>query len=433
MKWLRNIQKYGISVLLTASVCGALLLQLNLLDSELKIQRQNINQNVLEATRGLTNRVGIYLQRQILEQSQGESDSSMVMGIVANASTTMPWETLISIEELDSILVSELSQLGIEERAEWALFENNYLTALQSEGFLIDQATHKVILEDGFFGPQRQLWVHFKGEKWMALGSVQSSLWAALIFSAFILIAYFNVVRQGRKQKRLATVKSDFINNMSHEFKTPLATINLAVDAILKNGEKLTKERIIEYVKIIKQENKRMNAQMESVLQMSMLDKEELTLSFETVDLVNLLRDSVEHFNLTIEERGGLVDVRVPMEKAYVHADHTHLKSAITNLLDNAIKYSLDRPSITVQLQSSGGYFNIVIADKGMGMEDQVRAQIFDRFFRATKGNIHDVKGHGLGLAFVKEIIDKHGGVIDVQSTLGVGTKFTISLPKHSI
>ncbi|HCP40509.1 MAG TPA: hypothetical protein DIT65_01840 [Cryomorphaceae bacterium] len=257
------------------------------------------------------------------------------------------------------------------------------------------------------------------------------SLIASLLFSVVILVAFFGVQRQGRKQKRLAEVKSDFINNMSHEFKTPLATINLAVDALIRNGEKMAPSKMQSYLSIVKKENKRMNAQMESVLQMSMMDKEELTLDKAVMDISQVLTEAVQHFKLAVQDKQGWIDLNITEGNYSYFGDHTQFKSALTNLIDNAVKYSNGTPKISIQMTQSSSAFYILVRDRGIGMDEDTLNQVFDRFYRATKGNIHDVKGHGLGLSFVKEIIEKHRGTISVQSDEGEGTTFKVVLEKN--
>jgi signal transduction histidine kinase len=273
--------------------------------------------------------------------------------------------------------------------------------------------------------------LYFPREGFFLAKRVYLSLLAALLFAAVILIAFFGVQRQGRRQKRLAAVKSDFINNMSHEFKTPLATINLAVDSLMKNGEKMDNAQMRSYFEIIKAENKRMNAQMESVLQMSMMDKEELTLDKEWLKLDQLVEEAVDHFRLNVQDRGGWMDLHMVEGSYDFLGDKTQLKSALTNLIDNAIKYSTAEPKINIKLGLSEYEYFVDIKDNGIGMDEETQMQVFDRFFRATKGNIHDVKGHGLGLSFVKEIIEKHRGRITLKSAPGEGTTFTLALPRQ--
>ena len=218
---------------------------------------------------------------------------------------------------------------------------------------------------------------------------------------------------------------------MSHEFKTPLATINLAVDALLKNGDKMTATQMESYLSIVKKENKRMNAQMESVLQMSMMDKEELTLDKSAMNIAEVLGEAVHHFKLAVEQKQGWIDLNIAAGEYGYIGDRTQFKSALTNLIDNAVKYSDGTPMISVQLTQTETDFTILVKDRGIGMDEDTLNQVFDRFYRATKGNIHDVKGHGLGLSFVKEIIEKHDGTITVESKVGEGTTFKVTIEKN--
>ncbi|MAZ96039.1 MAG: hypothetical protein CMP53_00795 [Flavobacteriales bacterium] len=451
------------TAVLTAAVLGALLLQLNLLSGQLELQRQQFEQQVGTASTSLNERVRLYVRRKSVgllkssntkdstvtintpmgqttlswssgqqELTSGFGDSSMISGFFENFQNSLPWAAQLTDLEMDSIITAQLKINGVRTAPKWAIVENGYLSQLVSQEFEPGQTTFNYVLAESFFGPTRQLLLYFPSERVYLARSVYLSLIASLLFSAVILVAFFGVQRQGRKQKRLALVKSDFINNMSHEFKTPLATINLAVDALMKNGEQMTPEQMQSYLSIVKKENKRMNAQMESVLQMSMLDKEELTLDRSIIDVSEVLQEAVNHFKLAVEERQGWIDLNLAQGNYQYFGDRTQFKSALTNLIDNAVKYSEASPRISVQLSESDTSFNIFIKDRGIGMDEDTQYQVFDRFYRATKGNIHDVKGHGLGLSFVKDIIEKHGGVISLKSQIGQGTTFTIELNKNS-
>jgi signal transduction histidine kinase len=462
-KLLTYFREQTMTAILTTAVVGALLLQLNLLSSELEVQRQQFDTQVGVTASKINERVRLFVRRKSLgslSSTTGDNDSTMTIqtplgkttlkwsnaqvhnpygmgmdttvfgGFLDNFQDALPWESQLSRVELDSLLTEELKANQIRTKPQWAVAENGYLSSLRSEDFDVNSVTFNFVLAESFFGPTRQLLMYFPSEKMYLARRVYLSVFASLLFSAVILIAFFGVQRQGRRQKRLADVKSDFINNMSHEFKTPLATINLAVDTLMKNAEKMNADQVTEYLKVIKTENKRMNAQMESVLQMSMMDKEELTLEFGRVELDALLQECVDHFKLTVSERNGWIDLTVQSGNYGIDADATQLKSALTNLIDNAIKYSLEVPEVSVRLRELEHEFTVEVKDRGVGMDEETMRQVFDRFFRATKGNIHDVKGHGLGLSFVKEIIEKHGGHIEVQSTLGEGSTFSITLPK---
>lgn len=453
----------SITAVLTAAVLGALLLQLNLLSGQLQLQRQQFEQQVGTASTSLNERVRLYVRRKSMGRfkssnakdstvtintpmgqttlswysgqqnfTSGFGDSSMFSGFIDNFQNSLPWAAQLTDLEMDSIITAQLKINGVRTSPKWAIVENGYLSQLVSEDFEPNQTTFNYVLAESFFGPTRQLLLYFPSEKIYLAKSVYLSLIASLLFSAVILVAFFGVQRQGRKQKRLALVKSDFINNMSHEFKTPLATINLAVDALMKNGEQMTSAQMQSYLSIVKKENKRMNAQMESVLQMSMLDKEELTLDRSTIDISVVLQEAVNHFKLTVEQRNGWIDLNIAQGNYVYYGDRTQFKSALTNLIDNAVKYSEASPMISVQLSESDTTFSILVKDRGIGMDEDTQNQVFDRFYRATKGNIHDVKGHGLGLSFVKDIVEKHGGTINLKSQLKEGTIFTIELFKNS-
>jgi len=461
---LSKLRKHSLTAILTAAVLGALYLQLSLLSGELELQRQQYETKVGQMATQLDARVRLHVRRKSMgafnNRSSGDStvtintpmgtttlrwssgqvqngfgyggiDSTMFGGLFDNFQSSMPWETQLSFEELDSILVAELRRQGVNVEPKWAIAENGYLSSLSSEGFDVQLVTFNYVIAESFFGPSRQLLLYFPKEGFYLAKRVYLSLLAALLFAVVILFAFFGVQRQSKRQKRLADVKSDFINNMSHEFKTPLATINLAVDSLMKNGEKMNVEQMRSYLEIIKSENKRMNAQMESVLQMSMMDKEELTLTKDWLKFDTLVREAVDHFKLSVQDRGGWMDLNIEAGSYDINGDETQLKSALTNLIDNAIKYSLDAPQVSVKLNQSGGDYICSIRDRGIGMDEETQMQVFDRFFRATKGNIHDVKGHGLGLSFVKEIIEKHRGSIELDSTPNEGTTFTIKLPKN--
>ena len=459
-----KLRKHALTAVLTAAVLGALLLQLNLLSGELELQKQQFDSDVSATASAINERVRLFVKRKstgALKQStssdstvtlntpmgtttlrwsatQGANpygsgfgiDTNMISGFLDDFQSSLPWETLISSSEMDSVLESELRVHGIRTMPKWAVVENGYLNSLISDAFTTDKVTYNFVLAESFFGPTRQLLMYFPSGKFYLASRVYLNLFVTLLFSTVILFTFFSVQRQGRKQKRLAAVKSDFISNMSHEFKTPLATISLAVDALLRNGNKMNVEQMQQYLGIIKSENKRMNAQMESVLQMSMMDKEELTLTMAPMDVEACLREAVEHFKLSAEQRQGWIDLSCEAGDYAMEGDTIQFKSAVTNLIDNAIKYSLDAPQISVKLDQSNDQYIIQVKDRGIGMDEDTKRQVFDRFYRATKGNIHDVKGHGLGLSFVKEIVEKHGGSIQMESTLHVGTTFTLVLPK---
>jgi two-component system phosphate regulon sensor histidine kinase PhoR len=265
---------------------------------------------------------------------------------------------------------------------------------------------------------QRLLW---KEMIWFILG--------AILFTIIITTAFFITVRTLLKQKKLSEIKSDFINNMTHEFKTPLATISLAVDALKNEKVAGNKEKSEYFTGIIKEENKRMNKQVETILQAALLDKKEVQLNMKRLLAHDIIVNVLNNINLQVEEKGGKIDVELEAENDLIMADEVHFTNVINNLLDNAVKYSKENLHIKLSTKNTGNHLKIKIEDNGIGMNKETLHRIFEKFYRAHTGNVHNVKGFGLGLSYVKTMIDAHHGTIKAESVLGRGSSFTISLP----
>jgi two-component system phosphate regulon sensor histidine kinase PhoR len=244
-----------------------------------------------------------------------------------------------------------------------------------------------------------------------------------------IIVAYFSALNQLIKQKQISEIKTDFINNMTHEFKTPIATINLALDAI-KNPKIIEdKEKVQRYLQMIRDENKRMHAQVENVLRISKLERKELEISKEPTNVHDIIEDAIEHVNLIIEDRGGTIRVNLDAKRNTILLNDVHFTNVMVNILDNAIKYSPETPVIEVSTENVKDFILIKIKDYGAGMSKIAQKRIFEKFYREHTGDLHNVKGHGLGLAYVKRIIDDHNGQIFVESEKGKGSTFTIKMP----
>ncbi|HLV92571.1 MAG TPA: HAMP domain-containing sensor histidine kinase, partial [Aequorivita sp.] len=217
-------------------------------------------------------------------------------------------------------------------------------------------------------------------------------------------------------------------NNMTHEFKTPIATINLALDSLKNPKVKDNKEFLERYLGMIRDENKRMHAQVENVLRISKLEKNELNLPKEPVDLKEVTLEAVNHLNLIVENRGGYIKTHFGAIKNSILANKSHMTNVIVNILDNAVKYSEDEPKIDIYSENVKNSIILKIRDQGPGMSKAVLKRIFEKFYREHTGDIHNVKGHGLGLAYVKSILDDHDAEIYVESEKGKGTTFILKL-----
>lgn len=265
--------------------------------------------------------------------------------------------------------------------------------------------------------------IAFTQLRWMMAG--------ALLFSLIILAAFFVTIRALIRQKKLSAMKNDFINNMTHEFKTPIATISLAVDA-LKNEKVLqSKEKMDYFSSIIKEENKRMNKQVETILQAAITDRKDLQLTLRPIHVHTIIDAVLENFQLQLEEKHSKINKHLGASVDLINADEVHFTNVISNLVDNAIKYSKKGRNLHLKILTSNADNKLVIKiqDNGIGMNKETLKRIFEKFYRAHTGNKHDVKGFGLGLSYVKAIIVAHQGKIKAESVTGKGTSFTIELP----
>lgn len=277
--------------------------------------------------------------------------------------------------------------------------------------------------------PDETMMVIVPNVKKIVLGQIKWMIFGSVIFTLMIIAAFFVTVNALLRQKKLSAIKNDFINNMTHEFKTPLATISLAVDA-LRNEKVLADREKTEYFSgIIKEENKRMNKHVETILQSALLDRQEVKLSLKPLAVHAVINEVLENFELQLQSRGARAEVQLNAAQDIIAGDDVHFTNLISNLIDNAIKYSKDNLIIRVTTHSTNKHIVIRIEDNGIGMTKETQRRIFEKFYRAHTGNLHNVKGFGLGLSYVKTMVDAHNGKIRVDSTLGKGTSFTIEMP----
>ena len=276
-----------------------------------------------------------------------------------------------------------------------------------------------------------KLVVSFPQKSSVIWGAVLLPLIAAILSVAIVFFCFAYTVQVIFAQKKVSEMKTDFVNNMTHEFKTPIATISLAVDSIVSPMILSKQDKVKRFAGIIKQENKRMLAQVEKVLQMALLDKQDFRLNLDFVDLHKVINQAVTNSHLQAEKRGGFVTADLQASKSRIEGDLTHLSNIIHNLLDNANKYSREIPEISVHTRDVPNGVEVVVKDNGIGLSKEARKNIFDKFYRVHTGNVHNVKGFGLGLAYVKTMMTAHKGQIDVKSELGKGSSFILTFPYH--
>lgn len=258
----------------------------------------------------------------------------------------------------------------------------------------------------------------------------EMSFWiisSAVLLAVMIFFAY--VINVILLQKRLSEIKNDFINNMTHELKTPISTIALSSDVLLSKGIENDPERLRNYASIIRTENKRLQSHVERVLQLAKLDKDEIQLKKQTIDVHELIELAVPTIELNFEDRHIKIDVALDAVASSIEADEMHVTSIIYNLLDNAAKYSGNTPEITIRTSNAGKGILISVSDNGPGIKKEHQRYIFEKFYRIPTGDVHDVKGFGLGLHYVKTITDAHLGKVALSSSPGTGSTFEVYLP----
>jgi two-component system, OmpR family, phosphate regulon sensor histidine kinase PhoR len=345
--------------------------------------------------------------------------------------SAMPLQDRISNEKLQSMLAAELAEYGVITPFEFGIYSNGLATKIRSPKFKYDKyATYSTpVFTDNEGKSKYQLLVTFPQKKKFLFSELVGITVLSIVFTLIIIIAYSSALNQLIKQRQISEIKTDFINNMTHEFKTPIATINLALDAIKNPKIVADREKTARYLQMIRDENKRMHAQVENVLRISKLERRELEISKESADLHEIIEEAIEHVNLIVEDRNGIITTHLNAKRVTVLLNDVHFTNVLVNILDNAVKYSVGSPVIDIYTENVKDYIIVRIKDQGLGMSKVAQKRIFEKFYREHTGDLHNVKGHGLGLAYVKRIVEDHNGQIFVESEKGKGSSFIIKLP----
>jgi two-component system, OmpR family, phosphate regulon sensor histidine kinase PhoR len=277
------------------------------------------------------------------------------------------------------------------------------------------------------FNTHKFIYLQFPAQRNLVFSSMKNSLILSLLFSGIIISIFYYTSRLILQQKKLSEMKNDFMNNMTHELKTPIATISLATDAINNPLIKNDDEKFKDYTRILKEENQKLNSHVERVLQMAMLDKGQLQLNLKQVNVTKLIENTIHTFKLQIIEHKAIVNFSNSAD-TFVYGDEQHLQSVFNNLLDNALKYSKEDCRIDIRIERSSKEVVINFKDNGIGIAHEKQQKVFEKFYRAQGGNLHDVKGFGLGLSYINSIIQAHGGTLRLRSEHGQGSEFSIYL-----
>ncbi len=288
---------------------------------------------------------------------------------------------------------------------------------------------HKCSLEHIVGQSGMELRLHFPGKQGFVFAQMGAMLAASVVCILLVMAGFLLTLGTIFQQKRLAEMTTDFINNMTHELKTPMASIALASNMLKKNAGSA---KVSRYANIIHDENKKLECQVERVLDLARLERGEITLNKEMIDLHNVLKNAAGTIEIQVKERSGEIHIDLGAKPSMILGDEVHLSNVVMNLLDNANKYSPEAPEITLSTRNEQGGVVIAVEDRGIGMSPDKQKFVFDKFYRVSTGNVHNVKGFGLGLAYVKLMVDAHKGHISITSEPGKGSRFEIFLPEKA-
>ena len=333
-----------------------------------------------------------------------------------------------------TLISNTLAYHGIKTEFKYGITEfadNNFIFV--SQGANLSSLYHTEyttkLFRNSFFDEYKLLKITFPEKRRFLLQSFMTPILVFAVFLIMILIAFVLSFRIIFFQKKLSDIKADFINNMTHELKTPIATISLASEMLRDKSISSDEAMRLRYANVIYQENKRLSNHVEHVLQIAKLEKGELQLNKEDRDINDIVESVIHHFELIRQDLSAEITTELKADPAIVNVDEMHISNAIKNLVDNAFKYNNNKPILEIKTYNDANGVFISVKDNGIGLNKEEINNIFDKFYRVHGGNIHNTKGFGLGLNYVKTIIQAHNGTINVKSKINIGTTFLVYLP----
>jgi len=344
----------------------------------------------------------------------------------------------IDIYLLDSLLAGEFELRNMNTEYQFGIF-NPFGKALKvkdksyDENALLDpeHSFHFELFPDDMQSHPDFLLLYFPNERQYLLGQVWPLVIISIILIVIIILSFTYTLIMYYRQGKLSELKTDFINNMTHEFKTPVSTISLACEALNDKDIKKSDELLQTYINIINEENKRLGLMAERILQSAALEKDDLVLHKEMTDLHEVLTEVIRNIGIQIEIKDGQIVKDFKAAKNLIEIDRMHMVNVVQNLLDNSNKYTPVRPQIIVSTRDTADGLVLSIQDNGIGISKADQKKIFDKLYRVPEGNVHNFKGFGLGLSYVKTVVESHGGSVKLESEMNIGTKFEVFLPHH--
>jgi len=338
----------------------------------------------------------------------------------------------IDKKTIEEIIHKTFNNLGIDINVEYAVTRNNEEIVYQSDQYNVNVEVEKFssrLFPNDVFAKNNFLNIYFPDERTFIFKSTGFMAFSSIFLTLVIILGFSLSIHIMFKQKRLSLIKNDFVNNMTHEFKTPISTISLTGEMLLNDRVLKDSDKAKRYTRIILDENNRLKKQVEQVLQIAVIDRGEFKLKQQEVNMHDILQSQANTFEAIVNERGGMIQQQLEAEDTVITGDRTHLENIIANLIDNAIKYSTEIPHLRIETTNKNSGIVVSVHDNGIGISSENKNQIFKNLYRVPTGNVHNVKGFGLGLYYVKKMVEAHGGNITLESELGKGSSFYIYLP----
>ena len=394
--------------------------------------------NALDPTITLTPRQRQRPTHEILQEQYLKQRTLMneVILRMISQSSTRPIAERADSGKVATYLRMELANNGLDLPFEFAVVNRQGAAVYHSAGYMPEQVGNdNMFVQTLFPNDTRNLMyylkVYFPTKRDYIMSSLNYII-PAFIMTFVLLVVFVITIYLIFRQKKLTDMKNDFINNMTHEFKTPISTISLAAQMLNDSSVRKSSNMLEHISNVINDETKRLRFQVEKVLQMSMFERQKATLKLQDVDANTIVENIIHTFKIKVEKYGGHIEAVLKAEQSIIHVDEMHFTNVIFNLLDNAVKYRREDESLKLSVTTrdvSGGRLEVTVADNGIGIRREDLKKIFEKFYRVPTGNLHDVKGFGLGLAYVNKMVRELGGQITVESEIGQGTRFIITLP----
>lgn len=413
-------------IAMTVALIGLMGIQIYWIQSASAIKEANFRRSVNEAMVKAVQKIERQEKNKALLTNQYEN--------MLNFNRHLPFNEFMTKEELDSLINLQLNIHGVDTRFEYCIYkpERQEFLMERSPYFrkeLIEKGTAYILFQSDIYSSPEYLLIFFPREKQFLLTELWGMLLISIILIIVIVYSFTYTITIIFRQKRLSEMKNDFINNMTHEFKTPISTISLACEALSDKELRGSGEFLDSYLLMIREENKRLAGMAEKILQTAVIEKGQLKMKKEIIDMHEIIADVIKNLRIQVEIKDGEIIRKFSATKSLIEGDKVHVTNLVYNLLDNANKYSPRKPLIRISTENANNGFVMTFEDNGIGIGKNEQKKIFDKLYRVPTGNIHEVRGFGLGLNYVKAIVEEHHGKISLESDVNKGSKFRVFLP----